>query len=118
MEPCLLFHEGGHWRELIVRTNSQGHTMAIITFHPQELRQVRLTGAASVATPAITMLQLVFGSFGVLFNHADGVIKPETEARLITKLIIMGGPLSIFVRTLPMEVIRCSTKSKKQFNRD
>uniref|UniRef100_A0A8D1HHK3 tRNA (uracil(54)-C(5))-methyltransferase n=4 Tax=Sus scrofa TaxID=9823 RepID=A0A8D1HHK3_PIG len=42
MEPCLLFHEGGHWRELIVRTNSQGHTMAIITFHPQELRQEEL----------------------------------------------------------------------------
>ncbi|KAM7045832.1 tRNA (uracil-5-)-methyltransferase homolog B isoform 3-T3 [Molossus nigricans] len=42
MEPCLLFHEGGHWRELIVRTNSQGHTMAIVTFHPQELRQEEL----------------------------------------------------------------------------
>uniref|UniRef100_A0A8C3WT81 tRNA (uracil(54)-C(5))-methyltransferase n=1 Tax=Catagonus wagneri TaxID=51154 RepID=A0A8C3WT81_9CETA len=42
VEPCLLFHEGGHWRELIVRTNSQGHTMAIITFHPQELRQEEL----------------------------------------------------------------------------
>lgn len=42
LEPCLLFHEGGHWRELIVRTNSQGHTMAIITFHPQELSQEEL----------------------------------------------------------------------------
>ncbi|XP_027464008.1 tRNA (uracil(54)-C(5))-methyltransferase homolog isoform X2 [Zalophus californianus] len=42
MEPCLLFHEGGYWRELIVRTNSQGHTMAIITFHPQDLRQEEL----------------------------------------------------------------------------
>ncbi|EPY75392.1 hypothetical protein CB1_001672009 [Camelus ferus] len=42
MEPCLLFHEGGYWRELIVRTNSQGHTMAIITFHPQELTQEEL----------------------------------------------------------------------------
>lgn len=39
LEPCLLFHEGGYWRELTVRTNNQGHTMAIITFHPQELRQ-------------------------------------------------------------------------------
>ncbi|XP_059013550.1 tRNA (uracil-5-)-methyltransferase homolog B isoform X2 [Mustela nigripes] len=42
LEPCLLFHEGGYWRELIVRTNSQGHTMAIITFHPQELKQEEL----------------------------------------------------------------------------
>uniref|UniRef100_A0A8C7AH66 tRNA (uracil(54)-C(5))-methyltransferase n=1 Tax=Neovison vison TaxID=452646 RepID=A0A8C7AH66_NEOVI len=42
LEPCLLFHEGGYWRELIVRTNSQGHTMAIITFHPQELKQEQL----------------------------------------------------------------------------
>ncbi|MEJ1282172.1 TRM2 tRNA methyltransferase 2B [Cricetulus griseus] len=31
---------GGHWRELTVRTNSQGHTMAIITFHPQGLSQL------------------------------------------------------------------------------
>uniref|UniRef100_G1LRC8 tRNA (uracil(54)-C(5))-methyltransferase n=1 Tax=Ailuropoda melanoleuca TaxID=9646 RepID=G1LRC8_AILME len=43
MEPCLLFHEGGYWRELIVRTNSRGHMMAIITFHPQELRQEELS---------------------------------------------------------------------------
>ncbi|XP_062039975.1 tRNA (uracil-5-)-methyltransferase homolog B isoform X2 [Lepus europaeus] len=42
LEPCLLFHEGGHWRELTVRTNHQGHTMAIITFHPQELSQEEL----------------------------------------------------------------------------
>ncbi|KAM5290993.1 LOW QUALITY PROTEIN: tRNA (uracil-5-)-methyltransferase homolog B [Glossophaga mutica] len=43
MEPCLLFHEGVHWCELTIHTNSQGHTMAIITFHPQELRQGRET---------------------------------------------------------------------------
>ncbi|XP_069923006.1 tRNA (uracil-5-)-methyltransferase homolog B isoform X2 [Oryctolagus cuniculus] len=42
LEPCLLFHEGGHWRELTVRTNHQGHTMAIVTFHPQELSQEEL----------------------------------------------------------------------------
>ncbi|XP_023396930.1 tRNA (uracil-5-)-methyltransferase homolog B isoform X2 [Loxodonta africana] len=42
VEPCLLFHEGGYWRELTVRTNSQGHTMAIITFHPQKLSQEEL----------------------------------------------------------------------------
>ncbi|XP_028637296.1 tRNA (uracil(54)-C(5))-methyltransferase homolog isoform X1 [Grammomys surdaster] len=42
LEPCLLFHEGGHWRELIVRTNRQGHTMAIVTFHPQGLSQEEL----------------------------------------------------------------------------
>ncbi|XP_006137498.2 tRNA (uracil-5-)-methyltransferase homolog B [Pelodiscus sinensis] len=42
LDPCLLFHEGGHWRELTVRTNSSGHTMAIITFHPQDLNQEEL----------------------------------------------------------------------------
>uniref|UniRef100_A0A2K6A1R2 tRNA (uracil(54)-C(5))-methyltransferase n=1 Tax=Mandrillus leucophaeus TaxID=9568 RepID=A0A2K6A1R2_MANLE len=42
LEPCLVFHEGGYWRELIVRTNSQGDTMAIITFHPQKLSQEEL----------------------------------------------------------------------------
>ncbi|XP_054885784.1 tRNA (uracil-5-)-methyltransferase homolog B isoform X2 [Poeciliopsis prolifica] len=35
LEPCLLFHIGGHWREVTVRTNVQGHTMAIVYFHPQ-----------------------------------------------------------------------------------
>ncbi|XP_069469114.1 tRNA (uracil-5-)-methyltransferase homolog B isoform X2 [Ambystoma mexicanum] len=42
LDPCLLFHEGGHWREISVRTNNIGHTMAIITFHPQELSQKEL----------------------------------------------------------------------------
>uniref|UniRef100_A0A2I3H3V2 tRNA (uracil(54)-C(5))-methyltransferase n=1 Tax=Nomascus leucogenys TaxID=61853 RepID=A0A2I3H3V2_NOMLE len=42
LEPCLVFHEGGYWRELTVRTNSQGHTMAIIIFHPQKLSQEEL----------------------------------------------------------------------------
>ncbi|NXK00888.1 TRM2 methyltransferase, partial [Corythaixoides concolor] len=42
LDPCILFHEGGHWRELVVRTTSCGHTMAIITFHPQELSQEAL----------------------------------------------------------------------------
>ncbi|XP_021008823.1 tRNA (uracil(54)-C(5))-methyltransferase homolog isoform X2 [Mus caroli] len=42
VEPCLLFHEGGHWRELVVRTNRQGHTMAIVTFHPQGLSEEEL----------------------------------------------------------------------------
>nr|XP_046257300.1 tRNA (uracil(54)-C(5))-methyltransferase homolog-B [Scatophagus argus] len=37
LEPCLLFHAGGHWREITVRTNTQGHTMAIVHFHPQTL---------------------------------------------------------------------------------
>ncbi|XP_029376898.1 tRNA (uracil-5-)-methyltransferase homolog B [Echeneis naucrates] len=37
LEPCLLFHTGGHWREITVRTNTQGHTMAIVYFHPQTL---------------------------------------------------------------------------------
>ncbi|NWT18918.1 TRM2 methyltransferase, partial [Vireo altiloquus] len=42
LDSCILFHEGGHWRELVVRTTSCGHTMAIITFHPQELDQESL----------------------------------------------------------------------------
>lgn len=37
LEPCLLFHTGGHWREITVRTNTKGHTMAIVYFHPQTL---------------------------------------------------------------------------------
>ncbi|XP_047206838.1 tRNA (uracil(54)-C(5))-methyltransferase homolog-B isoform X3 [Girardinichthys multiradiatus] len=37
LDPCLLFHTGGHWREITVRTNAQGHTMAIVYFHPQKL---------------------------------------------------------------------------------
>uniref|UniRef100_A0A8C6URQ2 tRNA (uracil(54)-C(5))-methyltransferase n=1 Tax=Neogobius melanostomus TaxID=47308 RepID=A0A8C6URQ2_9GOBI len=37
LDPCLLFHTGGHWREITVRTNAQGHTMAIVYFHPQML---------------------------------------------------------------------------------
>ena len=39
LDPCLLFHAGGNWREITVRTNSQGHTMAIVYFHPQALTQ-------------------------------------------------------------------------------
>ncbi|KAJ8248422.1 hypothetical protein GJAV_G00241860 [Gymnothorax javanicus] len=35
LEPCLLFHMGGHWREITVRTNAAGKTMAIVFFHPQ-----------------------------------------------------------------------------------
>ncbi|XP_068013651.1 tRNA (uracil-5-)-methyltransferase homolog B [Melanerpes formicivorus] len=42
LDPCLLFHEGGHWRELVVRTTGRGHTMAIVTFHPQQLGQEEL----------------------------------------------------------------------------
>lgn len=37
LEPCLLFHRGGHWREITVRTNTAGHTMAIVFFHPQAM---------------------------------------------------------------------------------
>lgn len=42
LEPCLMFHEGGHWREITVRTNRRGHTMAIVYFHPQNLTQEEL----------------------------------------------------------------------------
>ncbi|XP_052006737.1 tRNA (uracil-5-)-methyltransferase homolog B-like [Xyrauchen texanus] len=37
LSPCILFHDGGHWREITIRTNSAGHTMAIVYFHPQSL---------------------------------------------------------------------------------
>ncbi|XP_043560255.1 tRNA (uracil(54)-C(5))-methyltransferase homolog-B [Chiloscyllium plagiosum] len=39
LEPCILFHEGGHWREITVRTNRKGDTMAIVYFHPQHLEK-------------------------------------------------------------------------------
>ncbi|XP_034463777.1 tRNA (uracil(54)-C(5))-methyltransferase homolog-B isoform X1 [Hippoglossus hippoglossus] len=39
LEPCLQFHTGGHWREVTVRTNTEGRTMAIVYFHPQSLTQ-------------------------------------------------------------------------------
>uniref|UniRef100_A0A8C8SJ34 tRNA (uracil(54)-C(5))-methyltransferase n=1 Tax=Pelusios castaneus TaxID=367368 RepID=A0A8C8SJ34_9SAUR len=42
LDPCLLYRQGGHWCKLIVRTNSNGHTMAIIIFHPQDLNQEEL----------------------------------------------------------------------------
>ncbi|NWX91810.1 TRM2 methyltransferase, partial [Nothoprocta pentlandii] len=42
LQPCLLFHRGGHWRELVVRTGGRGDTMAIVTFHPQQLGQEAL----------------------------------------------------------------------------
>lgn len=42
LDPCLLFHRGGHWREITVRTNRTGDTMAIVTFHPQDLSQEEL----------------------------------------------------------------------------
>ncbi|XP_025910403.1 tRNA (uracil(54)-C(5))-methyltransferase homolog [Nothoprocta perdicaria] len=42
LQPCLLFHRGGHWRELVVRTGRRGDTMAIVTFHPQQLGQEAL----------------------------------------------------------------------------
>lgn len=35
LQPCLLFHDGGNWREITVRTNATGNTMAIVYFHPQ-----------------------------------------------------------------------------------
>ncbi|XP_068184276.1 tRNA (uracil-5-)-methyltransferase homolog B [Antennarius striatus] len=37
LEPCLEFSDGGHWREITVRTNAEGHTMLIVYFHPQTL---------------------------------------------------------------------------------
>ncbi|XP_043110538.1 tRNA (uracil(54)-C(5))-methyltransferase homolog-B [Puntigrus tetrazona] len=37
LRPCILFHDGGHWREITIRTNSASHTMAIVYFHPQTL---------------------------------------------------------------------------------
>ncbi|KAE8583801.1 hypothetical protein XENTR_v10020697 [Xenopus tropicalis] len=39
LAPCLLFYDGGHWRDVVVRTNKKGETMAIVTFHPQDLPQ-------------------------------------------------------------------------------
>ncbi|XP_062375583.1 tRNA (uracil-5-)-methyltransferase homolog B [Sardina pilchardus] len=35
LNPCIIFNDGGHWREITVRTNAAGNTMAIVYFHPQ-----------------------------------------------------------------------------------
>ncbi|XP_017578949.1 tRNA (uracil(54)-C(5))-methyltransferase homolog-B [Pygocentrus nattereri] len=43
LKPCILFHDGGHWREITVRTNSAGSTMAIVYFHPQNLTSEELS---------------------------------------------------------------------------
>ncbi|XP_036597280.1 tRNA (uracil(54)-C(5))-methyltransferase homolog [Trichosurus vulpecula] len=40
--PYIDSRKGGPWHELLVRTTSLGHTMAIIIFNPQELRQEEL----------------------------------------------------------------------------
>lgn len=37
LQPCILFHDGGNWRQITVRTNAAGNTMAIVYFHPQSL---------------------------------------------------------------------------------
>ncbi|KAI8486889.1 tRNA (uracil(54)-C(5))-methyltransferase -B [Branchiostoma belcheri] len=39
LPACILFHEGGHWREITVRTNMAGDKMVIITFFPADLSQ-------------------------------------------------------------------------------
>uniref|UniRef100_A0A4X2LDC0 tRNA (uracil(54)-C(5))-methyltransferase n=1 Tax=Vombatus ursinus TaxID=29139 RepID=A0A4X2LDC0_VOMUR len=38
LEPYVEPHGRGHWHELTVRSTRRGHTMAIIAFHPQQLR--------------------------------------------------------------------------------
>ncbi|KAL0964575.1 hypothetical protein UPYG_G00325850 [Umbra pygmaea] len=47
LQPCLLFHDGGHWREVTVRTNAAGHIMVIVYFHPQRLNQEEIKGHKS-----------------------------------------------------------------------
>ncbi|XP_028845954.1 tRNA (uracil-5-)-methyltransferase homolog B [Denticeps clupeoides] len=37
LRPCIVFSDGGHWREVTVRTTSAGGAMAIVYFHPQDL---------------------------------------------------------------------------------
>ncbi|XP_053330002.1 tRNA (uracil-5-)-methyltransferase homolog B [Spea bombifrons] len=39
LPPCLHFSDGGHWRDVTVRTSSNGDTMAIVNFHSQGLAQ-------------------------------------------------------------------------------
>ncbi|XP_035688199.1 tRNA (uracil(54)-C(5))-methyltransferase homolog [Branchiostoma floridae] len=39
LPACILFHEGGHWRDITVRTNVAGDKMVIITFFPGQLSQ-------------------------------------------------------------------------------
>ncbi|PNF20223.1 hypothetical protein B7P43_G16181 [Cryptotermes secundus] len=42
LPPCCHFGDGGHWRNLVVRSNEAGQLMAVVTFHPQDLEQERL----------------------------------------------------------------------------
>ncbi|XP_078403072.1 tRNA (uracil-5-)-methyltransferase homolog B isoform X1 [Cetorhinus maximus] len=43
LDPCILFHEGGHWREITVRTNRRGDMMAIVYFHPRDLEKEEIS---------------------------------------------------------------------------
>ncbi|XP_077468829.1 tRNA (uracil-5-)-methyltransferase homolog B [Stigmatopora argus] len=54
LEPCLLFHQGGHWREVTVRTNAAGHTMAVVHFHPQKLARQELEAHKAQLTQFFT----------------------------------------------------------------
>ncbi|KAE8583798.1 hypothetical protein XENTR_v10020697 [Xenopus tropicalis] len=79
LAPCLLFYDGGHWRDVVVRTNKKGETMAIVTFHPQDLPQVldlRLrvspTSFLQVNTPAAETLYTALGN--MIQRHAHGTL--------------------------------------------
>ncbi|XP_072178124.1 tRNA (uracil-5-)-methyltransferase homolog B-like [Diadema setosum] len=36
------FQDGGHWRNILVRSNQLGQLMAVVTFHPQHLTKVKV----------------------------------------------------------------------------
>lgn len=42
LPPCCHFGDGGHWRNLVVRSNEVGQLMAVVMFHPQDMEQERL----------------------------------------------------------------------------
>uniref|UniRef100_A0A8C9JTW8 tRNA (uracil(54)-C(5))-methyltransferase n=1 Tax=Panthera tigris altaica TaxID=74533 RepID=A0A8C9JTW8_PANTA len=69
VEPCLLFHEGGYWCEFI-------DTMAIITFHPQELRQKEAVKKFFTTRPGAVcdLTSLYFQESTMMcFSHQHGV---------------------------------------------
>jgi len=42
LPACLNFGDGGHWRNLVVRSSEAGQIMGIVVFNPQNLEQKRL----------------------------------------------------------------------------
>ncbi|XP_071439985.1 tRNA (uracil-5-)-methyltransferase homolog B-like [Hetaerina americana] len=47
-QTCINFEDGGHWRNLIVRSNLKGEIMAAVIFHPQSMSPEELNKEAEL----------------------------------------------------------------------